>query len=756
MADTQANDESSSSPAESPGIDLMRLYTALLRRAWIVVVIFTIVVSGVSVWTFHQRAIYRAEATVVIDYNAPQVLKNVPEVVELGGTNLWSGQEYFETQYKVIKSRMLAEKVVARLGLDHDLDFLGIDPNLPPEARAAALKAVDPIGRVIESITVLPARNSRVVVIGVEDWNPQRAADLANAIAGEFIEQNVDQRITQSQGASDFLSVQITQHRKELEASEKALYQFKDDHDVLSTSLEARQNISSERLVAISDSLTKTALRRVELEARRDSLKELLQEASARNGEFKAEAFRPVTDNLLINDYKREYFRLQNERAEIADRYLADHPKRVALDERIAKVKANIATTTQNVLDASESEYREVLDQEKRLRVLLEESKQEALAVNKLELEYERLKREKEQNLQIYEQMLKRQKEVDISALLRTNNIHMLDAALVPKSIAHPHRGQNILIGVLIGLILGCGLVILLELLDNTVKSQEDVENGLGIPLLGILPSIASGAGAAAQLTTPEGTVLRDLYVSRSPNSSVSECARSIRTSLLFASPDRPFKVLLVVSTGPREGKTTTAISIGTTMAQGGNRVLVIDGDLRRPRLHKTFGVSSTVGLSTLILGESTIEQSVKSTEIEGLFVLSAGPVPPNPAELLQSERFSEVLRGLSDRYDRVIIDSPPVGVVTDALVMSARADGLVMVLRSGLTPKKVALRGRRALLDVKAHIYGAVLNDVDLASRAGQYYYYYRYGYYPSEYGSSGGTPPKAPPSAIDPEAPA
>ena len=727
---------------EPRGNTLLRIYGALIKRLWLVGVVFVMVVSGVTFWTFRQVRYYKAEASIVIDLAAPQVLKGVDDVVQQGAQGMWSNKEYFETQYRIIKSRSVAEKVVARLGLDHDDQFLHIPPNLDSAQRAEVLKSADPTEMVVRAINVQPVRDSRVVVIAIEDSSPQRAADLTNAVAEEFIEQNVDRKLTTTRGASAWLAGQLATMRAELEKSEKALYQYKEDHDVLSTSLEARQNISAEKLVAINDALTKTGLRRVEIESHRDTLQELL--AESKGAEFKAESFKPVADNVLITEFKREYFRLQSEKAEMSEKYLDGHPKRVALDERIAKVKTNIAQAIQTVLRSSEAEFGQVVDEEKRLRSMLEGAKQQALAVNRMELDYERLKREKEQNQQVFEIMVKRQKEVDVAGLLRTNNIRLLDAALVPNHPSRPNRSQNILLAMLLGLVCGIGLVVLLEMLDNTVKSQDDVESGLGLPLLGILPSIPSDAKGLDRETLMQ----RDLFVAQSPNSSVSECARAIRTSLLFSSPDRPFRVLLIASTGPREGKTTAAISIGITMAQSGKRVLLVDGDLRRPRLHRTFGVPSQAGLSTLILGESTIEEAVKSTSIDRLSVLPAGPVPPNPAELLHSARYTEVVKALSERFDQVIIDSPPVGVVTDALVMSTRADGLVLVVRSGTTPKKAAYRGRRALLEINAHIYGAVLNDVDLGSRAGQYYYYYRYGYYPTDYKPikvAGAEPPKA-----------
>lgn len=727
----------SSSGEPQGGFDFWRLYAALVKRLWLVGVIFVVTVTAVAFWTFRQVRIYRAEASIVIDLTPPQVLKNVPEVVDLGSGSFWSTKEYFETQYKIMRSRAVSEKVVQRLALDRDYDFLHLPPNLDPAQKARVLKAIDPVQMVIDRIQVVPLRDSRVVNIGIEDTNPQRATDLANAVAEEYIEQNVDRKLMQTHGASAWLAQQLVGMRKKLEDSERALYQFKKDHDVLSTSLEARQNIVSDRLLQVNNALTKTALLLTELSARQEALQRVL--AEAKEGEFQAESFKPVADNPRVSALKIEYFHLKGERAQLAERYKDDFPKIKTIDERLKQLRGEIEHEIQLVLRSANEEYRQALDVERKQRAMLDGAKKEALAVNSLEVEFDPLKRDKDSVQNQYELMMKRQKEVDVAGLLRTNNIRMLDPALVPKAPSRPNRAQNIATAALVGLLLGIAFVIGLEFLDTTVKSQDDVENVLGLPLLGILPSIPNIAGDAAQR---DNIAQRDLYVSANPKSSISECARAIRTSLLFSSPDRPFKVLLVASCGPREGKSTCAVSIGITMAQSGNRVLLVDGDLRRPRLHRTFSAPSQSGLSTLILGEAGPDEAIKSTGVERLFLLPAGPVPPNPAELLQSARYREVLNELAPRFDRIIIDSPPVGVVTDALVMSAQADGVVVVLRAGVTPKKAAARGRRTLLDVKAHVYGAVLNDVDLGSRVGQYYYYYRYGYYPSDKypGTTGG----------------
>jgi capsular exopolysaccharide synthesis family protein len=280
------------------------------------------------------------------------------------------------------------------------------------------------------------------------------------------------------------------------------------------------------------------------------------------------------------------------------------------------------------------------------------------------------------------------------------------------------------------GLLAGLGVALLLELLENSVATQTDVEERLGLAFLGVVPRI-EGDRAPKE---------RDLFVHREPKSSVAECCRAIRTNLLFMSPDKPFKTMLVTSSSPQEGKSTTCINLGVAMAQSGNRVLLLDTDMRRPRLHRAFGVPNELGISSLVVGEGTLEAAVKSTEVPGLFVLPCGPLPPNPAELLHTQAFAELLKQAAGKFDRVILDSPPINAVADAAVLATQTDGVLLVLKAGKTNREAARRALRSLADVQARMYGAVLNDVDLrAPRYGDSYL--AYGQYAEE--SKGGVAP-------------
>ncbi|MEL6182117.1 MAG: polysaccharide biosynthesis tyrosine autokinase, partial [Myxococcota bacterium] len=291
----------------------------------------------------------------------------------------------------------------------------------------------------------------------------------------------------------------------------------------------------------------------------------------------------------------------------------------------------------------------------------------------------------------------------------------------------------NLALGLLLGLVLGLGSAFVLEMLDNTVKSQEDIEGYLGVTFLGMVPRMKLDADPSTLGLNPTAQQDTELYVHTYPKSTLAECCRTIRTNILFMSPDNNLDRLLITSAGPLEGKTATASNIATAMAQSNTRILLVDTDMRRPRLHKVFGLKNKVGLSSLLLGEATYEEAIQKTEVPNLDLLVCGPIPPNPAELMHTERFLECLRNFDTRYDRVIFDSPPTIAVTDSMILSNLVDGVIFVIHGGHASKELVRRALAKLKAVNAPLLGAVLNNVDLDSRAyGQHYRYYRrYGQY-------------------------
>jgi succinoglycan biosynthesis transport protein ExoP len=308
-----------------------------------------------------------------------------------------------------------------------------------------------------------------------------------------------------------------------------------------------------------------------------------------------------------------------------------------------------------------------------------------------------------------------------------------LERAVVPTVPIRPRPIQNLVIGLMLGLGIGIGLAFLIEALDNTLKTQADVEQVMGVPVLGLVPIIGSAPGAEASRQN-DNLRERDLGVFLDPKSIAAECCRSIRTNILFMSPDRPLRTMVVTSPSPQEGKTTTAINLAVTMAEAGGRILLVDTDMRRPRLHRSFGVPNQSGISTVIVGKATLQEAIKRTDVPNLDVLTCGPVPPNPSELLHTERFRVVLADCAKLYDRVILDSPPTSAVTDPAVLGNLSDGVVLVVKAGETTREAGLHARRQLMSAKARLFGVVVNAIDFSNPAYgyDYYYrnYYRYGY--------------------------
>jgi polysaccharide biosynthesis transport protein len=376
----------------------------------------------------------------------------------------------------------------------------------------------------------------------------------------------------------------------------------------------------------------------------------------------------------------------------------------------------------------------------------LQEQKVEAGAMADKMVQYNILKREAEANKQLYDGLLQKLKEAGISAGLRSSNIRVVDPALVPKYPSQPQKTRNISLGILVGLIGGIGLALLREYLDNTVKNPDDIENLAHLPTLAVVPSFANSSGQsrsrlpkllkAQTESVREGRV--ELVSHLQPQSQISEAFRALRTSLLLSQADRPPQVILMTSALPREGKTTAAANLAVTLAQLGDKTLLVDGDLRKPGVSRalSMGSSKHAGLSSYLAGVSTLDLiTVPHPGITNLAVIPTGPVPPNPADLLSSHRLSEMVTELRKRYKFVVIDSPPIMAATDAVILSVLVDGVLLVVRSGETPKEAFTRTRDLLASVKSHVLGVVLNAVDSSSPD----YYYSYRYYPYSYGAYG-----------------
>ncbi len=705
-------------------IDLRAYWRVLMRRRWVALSVLAAVVLVTLVVTLRQTKIYAATATLIIDVAAPKILNNkdVQEVVESGSGGYWSNKEYFETQYKVIASRAVAQRVVEKLQLQHDLRFLDLEGVRDEAKLKRALSRVDPVTELQERLMVIPVKDSRVVRIQIEDRDPKWAATIANAVAEAYMTETLSVRSSTTQSASEWLEGQLADLEAKLGKSADALFAFKRAHDIVATSWEDRQSIVTQRLVAINDALTKARVQKAQVAARNEQIEKAVAALAA---DPQADASVLVGQNMAIPELKVRYLDAKVECADLGARYLPNHPKAESCAAKVATAKQSLDREVKSTLSAAKREYAEAVETEHKLQRLLDETKTDAFGVNQYEKEYLELKRANDNNQRLYEMVLGRLKDTGVTGMLQASNVRILDRAEPPDAPVTPKPLRNLAVAVLLGLIGGVGLAFLLEYLDTTITTREQIEEHLGLPFLGIIPELGP--------STAQGR--RELLVHSAPRSPAAECVRSIRTNLLFMSPEKPLRTILVTSSGPGEGKTTTAAALAEAMADGGSRVLLLDADMRRPRMHEVFGLSKGSGLSSLIVGEGKLGELVRTSEVPNLSVLPCGPVPPNPAELLHTAAFAALLHEAMERFDRVIIDSPPAGVVSDAIVISTQVDGVLMVLKAGLTSRDAAARTTRALAAVNARVFGAVLNELDLEDqRYGGYYQYYRYGYYGSQ----------------------
>jgi capsular exopolysaccharide synthesis family protein len=706
-------------------IDLRAYWRVILRRRWIVIPFFVATVVVTALVTLRQTKIYDATCTIIIDLQAPKVLdtQQMQDVVETGAGALYWSREYYETQYKVITSRAVAQRVADKLQLGTNLKFLGLDGVGNAAERERLVLRADPVPLVQRGLKVEPVKDSRIVRIRFEHPDPETAALLANAVAEAYIAENLAVKTSTTQNASEWLEQQLTDLEVKLEKSGRDLFDFKKQHDIVATSWEDRQSMVSQRLTATNEALTRARIQKAQLEARNEAIEAVAKNADKLDGE--AESLQPVASSQAIQALKLRYLEAKAECADLKLRYLDKHPKLEACETKVSLARASLQHEMWTLLGAARNEYQEVAKTERNLQALLNYTKADAFGLNQYEREYLELKRTHDNNQRVYEALLKRLKDTGVTGMLQVSNVRVLDRARPGSSPVRPNVGQALLLAIMIGLVGGIALAFGAEYVDTSITTQEQIEEKLGITFLGIIPSIAKNADGTAQ----------DLVVHTNPKSPAAECLRALRTNLLFMSPDKPLRTILVTSSSPQEGKTTTAAALAEVMADSENRVLLVDADMRRPRLHRVFNVPNAAGLSSLILGQGLLDDALKSTMVPGLSVLPCGPVPPNPAELLHTEAFGALLEQLEKRFDRIIIDSPPVAVVADAVVISTRVAGTLMVLKAGVTSRDVAKRAVRALADVNARIFGAVLNDLDLEDQKyGQYYYYYRYGYYYGE----------------------
>ena len=695
------------------------------------------VILGVTFYTLGQTKIYQAAATIQFDPNPPRPLgAKVETVVDMGAGNYWDNHEYYETQYKIITSSRVALAVVAQLGLNHDAAFLMNAPPgvvLPPataseEGAAQAVRA---------RIKVEPVKDSRLATVKFEDADPDRAQRVLAAVVDMYISMNLEDALASTSQSADWLRNQLEVLKKELETSEMALHEYKEKKNILSLALDDQSNMLREEMKQLNDTLTSVRTKREEISARRSELSKIKSDNPSNLPASE------LLQSTVLQAMRRAYEDAVRDRDGLLGSGKGkNHPDVLAAQGRLDATREALLSEVRNIQGALDGDLNVIKRQEGGLAGLFERARKEAFELNLLEIEYNRLHRSKDNNEKLYSLVLERTKEADLSRMLRVNNIRLIDAATRPGGPIRPQVPLNIGTGIFVGILLGIVAAMGRAMLDRSVKTPDDVEREIGVSFLGLLPEIGdkkllTPAYARGRKKIGAGFIEGgpELIVHNFPMSGIAEASRTIRTILLFMAPDHPFKTLLVTSAGPSEGKTTVACCIAIAMAQADQKVVLIDCDLRKPRIHRIFRKGSSVGVTTALL-EEDITNAVLPTDVPNLSIIPAGPIPPNPAELFHSERFRKFLEQVQGKFDRVIIDSPPVVAVTDAVVLSTLVDGTMLVVRAFKTPKDLARHALRALVDVGAVVAGSVLNSVNLDKSEYKYshYYYQRDGYYAEE----------------------
>ena len=708
---------------------LMDYVRVIYKRRWVAIPVFlTVLVIG-AINSYRTTPLYRASTQILIEKDSPKVGDLSTIFKQNDG---WYNDDFYQTQYRILQSRSLGRKTAEAMRLEKHpalargpeevrapwtirgtvagaVGFVkslgGSAPSEQPDKAAA--KDVDPYGRyadiVLGALDVVPVRNSRLVDISMTSTNPQLASDLANAHARAYIEQNLEFRFSASKDATDWLEAQLAEQRKKVEASEAQLQRYKEQHDAVA--VEDRQNIVVQRLADLNSVATRAKTTRIEKEALYNQLRSI-QNSNA------IDSFPAVLGNDYVQKLKSDLGDLQRQQAELADKYGDRHPEMVKVRSAINSAEAKLQIEIDKVVMSVKSEYDTAAAQERTLVGALEGGKAEALSLNRKGIEFSVLQRETESNRQVYEALLQRTKETGISGELKASNIRVVDPAEVPGSPFLPRRQQDLTTAAFSGLVLALGLVFLFEYLDNRIKSPQELRAQLNVPFLGMVPSIDVKSGALLQDGVP-------------PN--FAEAIRGVRTNVLFSSAEEGVRVIVVTSAGPGEGKSMFSSNLSVSLAQAGQRVLHVDADMRRPRVHAIFDIAQEPGLSNLLVGDCKPSEAIRKTPVQNLCVLPAGMIPPNPAELLGSKRCEDFFATLGQNFDWVILDSPPVLAVADASILANTATGVVFVVGADQTSRQAARAALEQLEAVQAHVIGAVLNRVDLEKNPYYYSAYYR-----------------------------
>jgi len=762
-------------------VHLLDYWRAIRKRLWLVLGIAALLTTMSMIYVARKPDIYEASARVQVDLESNPMYGSGQAPMILNPVN---DPAYFNTQLQILTSPGLLRRVVKTLDLEHNRAFLrpqtsqshstwntitqmlGVgsgdkktsaqQPNVLPLTPAIApatssedlveAKRLAPfVGSLMGGLRVEPVRENRagyyketrLIDIDYTHGDPEIAAKVVNAVAETFVRSNLEKKSETNTSTSEFLSKRVTELQTQIRLSEERLVDYAKNNQILS--LDASQNTVVERLAGLNKQL---------LEAENDR--------KMAEAEFNA-AKNPGAASALAESASKEIettesrlAELKQKRAQLLVEATEEAPEVKEIDQQIDVLQKHLTDTrlrgTTTLLKNLETKYRQATEREDALRKSFNQQKGETVTQNEAAINYRILQQEIETNKGLLNNLLQRSKENDVVLAGRPNNISVVDYAIVPDFPVGPARMRTVMMAFVLALALGIGLALFLEYLDDTVHSTDDVEKFLRLPALAVIPSMGAGSTRRRLISTAAALQKRNGSNGANPElllhvigrSALAEAYRQLRTSVLLSTAGRAPKTLLVTSSLPGEGKTTTAVNTAISLAQTGVKVVIIDADMRRPRLRSIFDLPDREGLSSILSSEMTKEEmlgAIARDEASGLFVLPSGPVPPNPAELLGSDQMRKLIDLLGQHFTHIVIDSPPVNSFTDGVLIASIVDGVLLVVHGGKSSRGVVRRSRQLLLDIGAKIVGVVLNNVSAGSH--DYYYYHRRYYHDSYYNS-------------------
>ena len=725
-------------PQEKKEVNVRDYWKVISKRRWTIIAFFLIVVITTAVGTYTMRPIYRGTTSIQINKENPQIV-DFKEIFAVNTMDL----DYYQTQYKVLESRSLARRVIQSLKLSEHPEFLP-QPETPfrkwksnilnpvfalftaPNKKSTSDK--DPsesaretglINRFLGRLKIEPIRNSRLVKLHYDSYYPELSAQVPNTLAAAYIQQNLESRFLATQQAKEWLTTQLDDLKAKVERADEALQAFGSRHDIIS--LEGNENVTMQRLTNLNDALTKAESERMAKEA-------LYKQTRDRN----SDSLPTILENKMVMDLKQTYIQLEAQYMKLSETFKPQYPEMVRLRNQMQTIQKRMDAEITKIVVAIKNDYESSLRRETLLRQAFEEQKARVMEMKDNAIQYNILKREADTNKELYKGLLQRMKEAGVSAGIMASNIQVVDQAELPTSPYKPNKRLNLLLAAVVGLFLSVGLAFFFEYLDNTVKTPEDVEQMIRLPSFGMVPEISS---ERRKKLDKGASYPVELITFGHPKSMLAEAYRNIRTSILLSFSEKPPKKIVISSPNPAEGKTTTVINTAIALSQTGAQVLIVDTDLRKPRVHKIFDQENGVGLSNFLSGHAELDSIIKKTEIPNLYYIPSGPIPPNPSELVSSNRFKNMMSSLEERFDHLVLDSPPVLGFADSMILSTSVDGIILVVLGGKTPRETLQRAKDVLHQVNAKILGVVINRIDI-QRSDYGYYYYRYHYY---YGKEG-----------------